>query len=205
MFQERSDEKFQDTDWSSIRFLFSSCSNDAPPNRDCPLATLMVNINLFSIHTGRPKMDVPAPKFGAGTRGIESALQEYLLGMAYPSGTARATQEIQRWSDVSVAQRDYVDRRDFALLTDNRVGPWSLPSAITYTTRYADETEIKCGKVEISRKTYRCWMVGRYQEYVVIFETEIVSGVLSHPAHCCWTLGVARAQMHSATSGRATG
>ena len=161
-----------------IVLLFSSCSGRTPPNRSCPLASLMPDLGLFPSHTGHPKMDEPAPKLASGSRGVESALQEYLLGLAYPSGTARATHEIQRWSNSSIAQRDYVDRKDFALLIDSQLGPWSLPSEIAFHPRYADETEIRCGKVDISRTTYRCWMVGRYQEYVVIFETEIVSGVL---------------------------
>ena len=162
-----------------VVLLLSSCSDSPPPNRSCPLASLMPDLRFFPIHTGHPKMYEPAPKLVSETRGIESALQEYSLGTRYPApDSPRTTNEIQRWSDSSIAQRDYIERRDFNLLADSRYGPWSLPSAITYTSHSADETEIKCGKVEISRKTYRCWMVARYQEYIVIFETEIVSGVL---------------------------
>ena len=162
-----------------ILLLLSSCSSDTLPNRDCPFASLMPDLSLFPTHTGRYKMDVPAPKSVSESHGYDSALQAYSIGSLYPpADSPRAMNEIQRWPNVAVAQRDYIDRRDFNRLEDYRFGPWSLPSAITYTTRYADQVEVKCGKFEITRKTYRCWMVGQYQEYVVIFETEIVPGVL---------------------------
>ena len=149
------------------------------PNRNCPLAALMPDTGVFPNATKYQSLRSPAPKLAYGSRGVDSGLQEYLIGKtASAFDQPRATHEIQRWSTVSVAQRDYVERRDFALQTGDRFGPWSLPSAITHTNVFADETVIACGAVEIVTKMYRCWMVGRYQEYVVIFDTEIVSGVL---------------------------
>ena len=163
----------------AIILLFSGCSSSALPNRNCPLAFLMPDTSVFPDSTKHLSLQSPAPKLAYGSRGVDSGFQEYQFGTATSAlDQLRATHEIQRWSTISVAQRDYIDRRDFALQTGDRFGPWTHPSAITFTSRFADEAEIACGNIEIVRKMYRCWMVGRYQEYVVIFDTEVVSGVL---------------------------
>ena len=158
----------------AIILLFSGCSSSALPDRNCPLAFLMPDTSVFPYSTKHLSLQSPAPKLAYGSRGVDSGFQEYQFGTATSAlDQLRATHEIQRWSTISVAQRDYIDRRDFALQTGDRFGPWTHPSAITFTSRFADEAEIACGNIEIVRKMYRCWMVGRFPARAGVRRAEV--------------------------------
>ena len=106
-----------------IVLLFSSCSGRTPPNRNCPLASLMPDTSVFPTLTKHPIFQSPAPKLAYGSRSVDSGFQEYQFGTATSVfDRHRATNEVQRWSTISVAKCDYIDRRDLALKTGDRHG-----------------------------------------------------------------------------------
>lgn len=158
-----------------VYFLFgflsvlTSCigKEDIKTKRDCPIQQLLLD-----------QSDYPP---GAILNEIISPVADKPLESADQSASyldSGLFQVVIRYFSSENAATEYDDRKKSIFASNEVVGLWETPQILDLGNLSADRLEIACGNVISFGR--RCYMIGQYEEYYVLFRADIFSKGITH-------------------------
>jgi hypothetical protein len=137
-----------------ILMMFTGCR----PYRNCPVTSLLLDVNNFPLGTTAPEFSSPMPD-----EPYESAGREFL----FSGGFLR--HKVIRYRSKDIAAEIYNQSLKISYRNRPREGPWIKPAEIEFKSAIADQYVVACG-LELS--SYVCYMNAQYQEYYVFIRLE---------------------------------
>ena len=147
--------------------LFCPCAGEPLPERNFKVANLLINVSAFPegwMADSGPSIPASAPLGGVYD------IERTLLSFGTSDGSCGASEEIYRFSSIKGAQQDFERRLDVNFTVGEYDTPWVVPEELSYQSFVADQFYYSCSTHGC---TLYCQMLGRYEEYVVVFSTGI--------------------------------
>lgn len=146
--------------------MYCCCPPRHPPERDFEIEELLLDVSAFpvgwSADAEGPRAPAKAPL--GGLKSIErTELFFYVRG-------GGAVEEIHRFQSTGDAIQEFERQLGIAFFVGKYDTPWIIPLALPYQSPIADQFHFACSE---QGSISMCRMIGRYEEYLVKFNTHM--------------------------------
>lgn len=150
----------QKSNWFTVFFisLALALNGCASKPAECPIATLILDENLFPPGTHAEPLESPLPEHPQ-----EGAARSFYLA---PDAVF---EEVINWRSTTDAKGEFDLHLKSAFDVDQYMGPWWTPNDL-YISSKAQNYHAACG---VDGKIYQCRMVATYGGYSVFFRAEV--------------------------------